>query len=373
MIEIKEVVTDKDLKKFIRFVNELYAGCPQWVPALEFDELNTLRKDKNPAFEHSKARYWLAYKDGRIVGRIAGIINYAANQKWGDKVRFGWFDFTDDIEVARLLLETVEQWGKANGMTGIHGPLGFNDMDKEGMLVEGFDKVPTIATLYNYPYYPKFLEHLGYSKAEDWLQYRITVGNAVPDKIVRINNIIAQKNNDLRVLHFKKKSEIRKYAHDLFITLNASFADLYGYSQLTDREIEVIIGNYFSFVNPKYVSIIVDSQDKVVAFGISMPNLSAAYQKAKGKLFPFGFIHLLKGLKNKDTIDLYLNGVHPDWQKRGIHSLFFTQLNQAYIDNHFGYALTNPQLETNINAVGIWDNYEKELHMRRRCYVKAID
>ncbi len=370
MVEIKEVKNRKDLKNFIRFANKLYKDCPQYVPPLEFDELNTLSKEKNPAFEHCEAKYWLAYQNGEIVGRIAGIINRAANKKWGDKVRFGWFDFIEDIAVAKALLQTVEEWGKANGMQIIQGPLGFNDMDREGMLVEGFENEPTIANIYNYPYYIHFMEELGYIKAEDWLQYKIQL-KAIPEKINRVSKMIAEKYN-LRAMTFSKKSELKKYARPLFHTLNAAFSNLYGYSELTDKEIDSIVSSYFTFIDPKYVCIVLDEKDDVVAFGISMGSLSAAYKKANGKLFPFGFIHILRAINHPEKIDLYLNGVHPDWQKRGIHALYYTAMTQAYIDNHIPIAITNPQLESNINAVHIWSNYENELYCRRRCYEKNI-
>lgn len=372
MIEVKKVESRKDLKKFVNFPFQLYKDCPYWVPSLDMDEYNSLRKDKNPAFDHCKAEYWLAYKEGKLVGRIAGIINEVANKKWGNKVRFGWFDTIDDPDVANALLKTVELWGKNLGMKEIQGPLGFNDMDKEGLLVEGFDRTPTIATIYNHAYYVPLIEQAGYSKAEDWVQYKIKVPERIPEKIQRVNEIISQRYN-LRTVIFEKRSEIKKYAKSLFQTLNAAFDDLYGYAELSDKEIEAIINVYFSFVDPRFICMVLDQDDNVVGFGVSMPTLSEAYKKAKGGLLPFGFIHLLKALKKTDVIDLYLNGVHPDWQKRGIHSLYYTKLNQSYIDNGVQYCITNPQLESNINAVHIWDNYEKEPFMRRRCYMKKLD
>ena len=372
MIEVKKVETSGDLKKFVRFPYKIYKECPYWVPSLEMDEYNALRKDKNPAFEHCVAEYWLAYKDGEVVGRIAGIINKVANEKWGDKVRFGWFDFINDQEVATALLKTVELWGKNLGMKEIQGPLGFNDMDKEGLLVEGFDRMPTIATLYNYPYYMTLVEQSGYQKAEDWLQYKIKVKDSVPEKIQRVNEMISRRYN-LRTVVFEKRSEIKKYAKPLFKTLNAAFANLYGYAELSDKEIASIIDAYFSFIDPRFVCMVLDEADNVIAFGVSMPTLSEAYKKANGKLLPFGFVHLLKALHRNEVIDLYLNGVHPDWQNRGIHSLYYSRLNQAYIDNNVKFCITNPQLENNVNAVRIWDNYERELFMRRRCYMKRLD
>ncbi len=371
MIEVKAIESKKDLKKFIQFPHDLYRGNAFWVPPLNVDEMKLLSKDKNPAFEHCTSRYWLAYKDGKIVGRIAGIINHTANAKWGNKVRFGWIDFIEDIEVAKALLQAVEEWGKEQGMVNIQGPLGFTDMDNEGMLVEGFDKLPTISNIYNYPYYPQFMEELGYKRDEDWVQFKFNASQPIPEKMERINKLIAEKYK-LRVLTFTKKKEILKYGHSLFHTLNLAFSNLYGYSSLTEREIDDLIKSYFSFINPRLICFVVDENDEVVAFGISIPSLSRAYQKAKGKLFPFGFIHILRALKKTDSIDLMLNGVHPDWQKKGIHSLYYVEMNKAYIANHVQVAISNQQLESNINAVNVWNNYEKEPYIRRRCYSKDL-
>lgn len=370
MIEIKKVENKKDLKAFIRFPERLYKGNAYWVPPLEFDEMNVLRKETNPAFDHCEAEYWLAYKDGELVGRVAGIINKVANEKWGNKVRFGWLDFIEDINVLRALIDQVIEWGLSKGMKTIQGPLGFNDMDKEGLLVDGFDKMPTIANIYNYPYYPTMLEQLGFNKDEDWVQYRIKVSE-IPEKVKIVSEGIAQRYN-VRAVFFDKKKDLKKYGKAMFHVLNEAFKDLYGYATLSDKEIDSLIKTYFSFVNPKYVCFVLDEHDDVVAFGVSMPTLSKAFQKAKGKVLPLGFVHILKALHENDTIDLYLNGVHPDWQKRGIHALYYTKMTQAYIDNGFKYAITNPQLESNTNAVRIWRNYEQEPYIRRRCYSKEI-
>ena len=372
MIELKVVETKSDLKKFIHFPFDLYKGNDFWVPPLNSAEMDILDKDVNPSFEHCEACYWLAYKDGKLAGRIAGIINHLANEKWGKKVRFGWIDFIEDEDVARALLLAVEQWGKSKGMEEITGPLGFNDMDNEGMLVEGFDKLPTIANIYNYPYYPKFMDLLGYYKEEDWLQFQFNASQEVPEKMERINKLIAQKYN-LRVLKFKKAKEILPYAKSLFHTLNLGFAGLYGFSELTDKEIDKIIKDYFSFINPAFVCLVVDEKDEVIAFGISMPTLSRAYQKAKGSLFPFGWFHILRALKKTDAIDLYLNGVHPDWQKRGVHSLYYVEMNKVYIEHGVKIAVSNPQLESNMQAVGVWNHYDKEPYLRRRCYSKKLN
>jgi hypothetical protein len=371
MIELKKVETKSQLKTFIHFPFDLFKGNDFWVPPLNSSEFDTLDKNTNPAFEHCDAEYWLAYKDGKLAGRIAGIINHLANEKWGKKVRFGWIDFVDDVEVAQALLGAVEEWGRSKGMSAITGPLGFNDMDNEGMLVEGFDKLPTISNIYNYPYYPQHLETLGYHREEDWLQFKFNASQPVPEKMERINKLIAEKYN-LRVLTFKHSKDILPYAESFFHTLNAAFAGLYGYSQLTEREIASLIKQYFSFVNPDFICFVVDEKDNVVAFGVSMPTLSEAFQKAKGKLFPFGFIHILRALHKTDAIDLYLNGVHPDWQKRGIHSLYYVEMNKAYIRNHVKVAISNQQLESNVQAVGVWNHYDKEPYIRRRCYSKDL-
>ena len=371
MIELKEVTTAAGLKKFIDFPFELYKGSEYWVPPLKSGEMETLSPQKNPAFDHCEARYWMAYRDGKPVGRIAGIINPLANEKWGRKVRFGWIDFVEDIEVARALLGRVEEWGREKGMEAITGPLGFNDMDYEGMLVEGFDKLPTIANIYNYPYYPQFMEQAGYQQAEDWVQFKFNASQPVPEKMERVAEMIRQK-YDLRVLTFKKAKDILPYGKSLFKTLNAAFAGLYGYSELSEKEIDKTIKDYFSFVNPKFICIVVDKEDNVVAFGISMATLSRAFQKAKGSLFPFGWYHILKAMNQTEAIDLYLNGVHPDWQKRGVHALYYVTMNKIYIENHVKVAISNPQLESNSEAVGVWSHYDKEPYLRRRCYNKLL-
>jgi GNAT superfamily N-acetyltransferase len=243
-------------------------------------------------------------------------------------------------------------------------------MDNEGLLVEGFDKLPTIANIYNYPYYVEHFEKQGYTKAEDWIQFSINA-TRVPDKIERINALIMQKYN-LRTLKFAKSRDVLPRAKEMFEVLNASFVNLYGFVPLTDREIDYYIKQYFSFIKPEYVSFVVDAADKIIAFGVSMPSLSKAMQKAKGQLFPFGFIHILNALRKNDTIDLYLFGVLPEWQNKGVHSLFFSEMNNAYVRNGIKIAISNPQLESNTNAIATWNRYEKDFYIRRRCYCKMF-
>ena len=372
-ITIHEVVSRKELKQFVKFPFKLYANNEYWVPPLIGDEMKTLRKDINPAFDYCEAKYWLAYDENdEIVGRIAGIINRRSIDKWQQPLmRIGWVDFVDDMDVSGALFNVVEQWAKDHGLDGTHGPLGFTDMDNEGLLVEGFDKLPTIANIYNYPYYVDHFEKHGYGKVEDWLQYIFNASQPIPDKIQRINALIMEKYN-LRVLKFASAREILPRAKEIFDVLNASFVNLYGFVALTDKEIDYYVKLYFSFIKPEYVCVIADATDKIIGFGISMPSLSKAMQKAKGRLFPFGFIHLLNALRKNDTIDLYLNGVLPEWHNKGVHSLYYSEMNKAYIRNNIKIAISNPQLETNTNAISVWKNYDKELYIRRRCYRKMF-
>jgi len=372
-ITIHEVISRKELKRFVKFPFKLFARCKYWVPPLIQGEMQTLQKDTNPSFDYCEAKYWLAYKDGKITGRIAGIINRRSNEKWNQRLaRIGWVDFVDDMDVSRALFDTVENWAKERGMDGTHGPLGFTDMDNEGLLVEGFDKLPTIANIYNYPYYVEHFEKHGYTKAEDWIQYSINASQPIPDKVQRINALIMQKYN-LRVLKFASARDILPRAKEMFETLNASFTNLYGFVALTDREIDYYVKQYFSFIKPEFVCFIADASDKIIGFGISMPSLSKAMQKAKGRLFPFGFIHIFNALRKNDTIDLYLNGVLPEWQNKGVHALYFSEMNNAYIRNNIRFAISNPQMESNTNAISTWKSYEKEFYIRRRCYQKMFE
>jgi hypothetical protein len=371
MISVKEVHTKKELKQFVKFPFALYKGHKLWVPHLIVDEMRTLRADCNPSFAAGcEAAYFLAYKDGKIAGRIAAIINHRANEKWKNKIaRFGWTDFIDDYDVSGALLKAAEQWSKSKGMTAIQGPMGFTDFDLEGMLVEGFEHLPPIISPYNYPYYPQHLEKYGYTKAVDWLQYRFNASQPVPEKVRRINQIISHKYN-LRTVIFKKKKEIMPYAYKFFEAVNVAWENIHGFVQFTPEQITYYIKSFFSFIRPELLCFILDDKDNVIGFGLSMPTLSRAFQKAKGRLFPFGFIPILKSLYKYSDIDLYVNGVLPEWQHRGIHSLYYVAMNESYIRHRVKIAISSSQLETNVNALGIWENYEKEFLFRTRCYIK---
>jgi GNAT superfamily N-acetyltransferase len=368
-IEVRQVKNRKDLKQFVDFPFQLFKGHPYWCPPLKFDEINTLRKDKNPAFDYCEAEYWIAYRDGKPVGRIAGIINRNEIERWNVKlVRFGWIDFIDDPEVSRSLIETVLHWGKSKGMTGMHGPLGFTDMDPEGMLIEGFDEISSLSGIYNFPYYMDHMEKLGFRKSVDWIQFEIKIPTEVPEKVERMTRIVLQK-YDLHMLKPRTSKEILPYATKMFTMYNTAFNDIYGFTALTKKQMDYYTKLYFDFIRPEFVSMIIDGQDDVVGFGITIPSLSKALQKAKGSLFPFGFIHLLRALRKNDIIHMYLIGVRPDYHGKGLLALVYHELNKNYLKAGIKLARTHPQLEENFKAISIWKNYDSRINIRKRCWI----
>lgn len=364
-IEVREVSSKKELKKFVKFPHKLYKDCKYYVPAFDKDEYRMFSPE-NPSRQYCDIKLWLAYKEGEVVGRVAGIVNKKANELFNEKkIRFGWFDTVNDIEVCRTLIETVEEWGRGYELSEIHGPLCFTDMDKECLLTKGFDFLPSVSNLYNYEYYVTLLEELGFKSVCEWKQYEVPASQPVPEKMKRVNELMKEKYK-LKVPQFKNtKKEIYPYVRKFFHALNATFSGLYGFVPLTDEEIDWYAKQYFPFLRPEYVSLIIDENDEVVGFGLSMPTLSKAFQKAKGKLFPFGWIPLLRALKKNDYIDLYVNGVRPEWQHKGIHALYYTMLNEAYIKNNVKMALTYPQIVVN-EAVKVWDQYEGQQEVIRR-------
>ena len=371
-VEIKEVSTARELKQFVSFQYSLYRGNQYWVPPLRGDELSSLRKDKNPAFDFCDARYWLAYRDGRIVGRIAGILNKRYNEKWHEKaVRFGWFDFVDDEHVSSALLRMVEQWAQKEGMKTIHGPLGFTDMDGEGMLVEGFEEVSTLGALYNFAYYPHHIEHCGYAKDTDWIEYQVTMHGGIPEKVARLAEIALQRNN-LTILKVNKAKELLPYAREIFHVLNEAYKDLYGFVELSEKQIDVYVKQYFGFIVPEYVPVVLNNHNEVVAFGIAMPSLSKALQRCNGRLFPFGFIHVLRALKNNTNVDLYLTAVRPDMQNKGVNAILIHESNKVFNKNNVEKVETNRELEENAKVQAQWKFFESRQHKRRRCYKKLL-
>ncbi len=371
-MQIKEVTSLRELKRFVSFQYSLYDGNKYWVPPLRGDEVKSLRWDKNPAFDFCDVKYWLAYEGGKIVGRIAGIINRKYNEKWGARTaRFGWFDFVDDKKVSATLLNTVEAWAKENGMTTVHGPLGFTDMDAEGVLVEGFEEVSTLGALYNYPYYPEHIEAAGYSKDADWIEYQVDVPTQMNEEVQRIADI-ALKRNNLTILKVKKAKEMLPYAKEIFHLLNDAYKDLYGFVELSDKQIDMYVKQYFGFIMPEYVPAVLDSNGRIAAFGITMPSLSAALQKNKGRLLPFGFIPLLRAMKNNPRADLYLTAVRADMQNKGVNAILICQIMGVYIAKKIKKVETNRELEGNLKVQAQWKFFEKRQHKRRRCYKKEL-
>lgn len=375
--EIKKVTTKKDLKRFIRFNYEFYKNNHYSVPDLYDDMLRTFSPQKNAAFEFCEADYFLACDEkGETVGRVAAIINHRANEAWNKKVvRFGWIDFVDDPEVSRALIDTVKQWGRERGMTEIEGPLGFTDLDAEGMLVEGFDELSTMATIYNYPYYPEHMERLGLEKSADWVEMKIYIPEEIPEKHRRISDIIARKYG-LHVRKLTSKAEIRRsgVAHDIFRLINDAYAPLFNFSRMTERQIDQYVNIYVPVLDLRMVTVVENEAGEIVAVGISMASLSRALQKAKGRLWPFGWFHLLRALKWKrpKVLDLLLVAVRPDYQNKGVNALLFTDLIPVYQKLGFEYAESNPELEVNDKVQNQWQYFRTEQHKRRRCYKGKI-
>lgn len=374
-VTIKTVSTKKDFKTFARFGNKLYKGNPYYVPSMPWDDLNTFDKEKNGAFEFCDAEFYLAYKDGAVVGRVAAIVNYKANEAWNtDQVRFGWIDFIDDMEVSKALLDTVAAFGKARGMKQIVGPLGFTDFDPEGMLVEGFDRVSTMALIYNHPYYPEHMKKHGYVKETGWVEYRITIPEQLPEKHVKFAEIVKERYNlKLRKLT-KRQIRKEKYGHKLFELINETYCVLYGYSLLSPKQIDMYVDVYLSLVDTEMLSFIENQEGELIAAGITIPSLSEALQKCNGEIFPFGWWYLLKAMfwKKPETLDLLLIGVRPDYQNKGVNSLLFVDLFQNYRKMGFKYAETNANLETNAKVQAMWNPFEKELHKRRWVFGKEL-
>ena len=381
-ITIKKVETLKDLKAFVNLHYDLYKGDPYDAPNLFMDEMNTLRKDRNAAFEFCEAEYFLAYKDGKLVGRTAAIINHKANAKWQRKsVRFGWIDFIDDIEVSKALLKAVEDYGREHGMEEVIGPLGFTDMDPEGMLTRGFEELNTMATLYNYPYYPQHMEQMGcWEKDNDYVEYKLFVPKeGMPEKYLKISEMIMQRYN----LHIKKitKDEAlgpHGYGEKLFTVINETFKDLYGYSELSEKQKQQYTKMYLTFVDLSLITFIEDwntPDHKVIGVGITIPSLSRALQKCRrGRLFPFGWWYVWRALKFHKTkyVDLLLLGVLPEYRKKGANALLFYDLIPRYQAYGFEWGETHVEMETNEKVQSQWQYLEYEQHKRRRCYKKTI-
>ena len=358
--------------RFIRFPDILYRDCRQYVPSLHSDQINSLTKVST--LSYCTRKMWLAEDaDGKVCGRICGIVNPRYNELYHTRrARFGWFDTIDDIEAARLLLGTAEAWAREQGMDEIHGPLYYNTQGKQGMLIEGFDNIPPFNCIYNFPYYQELIEKLGYVKECDWLQYKIRVGSPLPEKTYRVAALVKKRYN----LHIGSVDRLKKdpsKVKEFFRIYNESFSgSVYNFIPYTEEEIEEEARSIIPFISDKACCILLDENDEVAAFGIATPTISPALQKAKGKLFPFGWIHLLKAMNDFETTDLMINGAAPEWQHKGVSAVYYTELNERAAKAGMKWAITNPQIETN-SAVNIWNDYEHELFMKRRCYIKKID
>ncbi len=373
---IKKVTSKDDLMKFIHFGIDLYNGNDNYVPPLIYDERATLNRAKNPAFDHCDATYFLAYKEGEIVGRIAAIINHKSNERWNQKhARFGFVDFIDDNDVVDSLFGAAESWSRARGMEKIHGPLGFTDMDHEGMLIEGFDRMGTMATIYNYSYYQKQIERIGYIKDKDWVEFLIQIPSEVPERFTRMGEIVKRRFG-LTIKHLESKKDVYPYAREMFVLINKSYKDLYGYVELTDKQIDYYVDMYIPMIRLEFVTLVLRQNDnKLIGVGIGLPSMSQGLRKAKGRFLPNGWYHLYKSLKGDGhggVLDLLLIAVDPEYQGKGINALMFNEFIPAANRLGMTVAESNVELEDNSKVHSLWNGLEVEQHKRRRAYIKNL-
>lgn len=379
-VVIKKVANKKELKAFVRFNYHLYKDCPFAVPDLLEDTLDTFNPKKNPAFEFCEADFFLAYRDGKIVGRIATLINHKANATWNVKnARFGWIDFIDDLEVSKALLDTAEKWGREHGMDKLVGPLGFTDMDPEGMLTGGYDQLSTMATIYNYPYYPVHMDKHGYTKEVDWVERKVSIpAKGHEDKMQKYFRVaeMSAKRYNLHIKKFKSVREIRKghYAKQIFDVVNKAYANLYGYSEMNEAQINQYVNVYLPLIDLRFLTTVETEDGKIIAMGVGMPSLSHAIQKAKARIFPFGWFYLAKALffKHSDIIDLLLVAVLPEYQNKGVNAMLFADLIPISKEMGFKFGETHPQLETNEKSQGQWAYLDAVVHKQRRCFQKKL-
>ncbi len=374
-VEIRKVASSKEMRTFITFANKLYRNHPCYVPNLVSDDAATFDRRKNFAFEFCEADYFLAYRDGNVVGRVAAIINRKANAAWNVRqVRFGWIDFIEDMEVLEALVSAVADWGRERGMTDIAGPLGFTDFDPEGMLVEGFDRMGTMITIYNHEYYPAFFERLGFTKEVDWVEYLIKLPESLPERYEKMAQLVMEKNR-LKIRKLTMKDIRReKYGQKMFRLINECYKDLYGYSLLSEKQMDQYVKQYLTFIDLRMVSFIEDEAGELVACGVTLPSLASALRKAHGRLFPFGWAHLLNALylNRSDTLDLLLVATKPEYRNKGLNSIMFYDLIPSLIELGFKYAESNPELETNLRVQTLWSAFENKIHKRRRVYTKKL-
>ncbi len=372
-IEIKEVLTKKSLWTWVRFPNKLYKNNEYFVPFLENDEFETFSKDKNPAYAFCETRLFLAYKDGKVVGRIAGLINHAYNKKWNkNAVRFTRFDFIDDYDVSKALFDAVVNWGKEKQFTEIMGPIGFTDMDHEGMLVEGFDQINMSITFYNHPYYLTHMEKLGLQKDIDWIEYKITVPKEIDPRIVRVAEHVIEK-GEYKAITYTDRKVLYKDAFEAFRLIDLAFSKLYGTVPLTPEVIKGAIDGYIPLVNMDYICSVKDANGKIIAFGVMVPSIAKALKKSNGKLFPLGIFRMLNALKGKnDALEMFFVAVNPKYQMQGVPAVLINTILKNIIANGVKYCETGPMLETNTAVHSMWRHFDKKQHKRRRCFIKQI-
>lgn len=371
-ITIKEVNSENDLMNFIKFPMGLYKNNENYVPPIINEEKSIWNPKENPALKYSEAKQFLAYKDDKIAGRIAVIINHKEAQELGiSKVRFGWIDFIDDFEVSKALIDTAINYAKEHGISKIEGPLGFTNLDKAGMLTKGFDKLATMIGIYNFEYYPQHLEKLGLAKEKEWVEFEILFPEILPEKVVKFNELIKEKYK-LRVLKFKNKEEILPLVEPMFKLLDETYKHLSTYTPITEEQIKTYKEKYFKFIDKDYIICIADENGNLVSFAITMPSYSKALQKAKGKLLPFGWIHFMTAGRKNDRANFYLIGIHPDYQRRGVTSIIFKEIYEIFKKKGVKFLETNPELEENKNIQLLWQDYNPVNHKRRRTYTKDI-
>ena len=371
-VEIKTVRNRQNLKRFVDFPEKLYKDCDNWVPALRGDEFDTFDPKKNGAYDYCESECYLCYKDGRVAGRVAAIINHHANRDWGEEiVRFGWLDFIEDKEVLKALLDAVVAWGQARGCTKVKGPWGFTDMDKEGLLVEGFEHLSPFTCLYNYPYYDRLLQELGFSKDVDWTQRIAKVTDQLPP-MFQFAGLIEQRYG-LHVFQARSTKELAdRYGLAIFHMYNETFAPLFQFTPLTDKQIDRYLKTYVPILRPEFVSICLDKDDRPVGFTFCVPSLAKAVKKARGRLFPLGFVHILRALRRNDTLEALMIGVLPEYQGKGANVLMFKHIHENALKFGIDKMILNPQLEENFKVQSLFEQYETEPFMRRRAYSKKI-
>ena len=372
-VQIKEVLNKRDLKKWVDFPNKLYKDVPAYVPFLMIDEIETFTKSKNPAYDFCETKLFLAYKEGKIVGRIAGLINHAANKKWNtNSIRFTRFDFIDDYEVSSALFDAVVEWGKERGYTKIMGPIGFTDLDHEGMLVEGYDELNMSITFYNFPYYLIHMEKLGLEKEVDWVEYQLKVPSEIDPRLEKMSGFL-QKRYGYKLIRYTDRKTLKADAYEAFKVIDVAFSGLFGTVPLTDAVINKSIADYIPLVNLKYLCSIKDKNNKIVGFAVLVPSIAKALKKSNGRMLPFGIFRMLKALKGKnDTLEMFFIGVEPSLQKLGLPAMVMNQILKMCIENGVKICETGPELELNEKVQSLWKGFDTRNHKRRRCFKKDI-